>query len=335
MDFSFRTNIKLTDNGWRINYSHTLFFIGSCFADSIGSILLSNKHNVVSNPLGVMYNPISVADSIKRILDQRKFTQNDLFMHNNLWHSFALHGSFSSSKPEDVLEKSNEQIEKSHLFLEKCDYLFVTLGTAWIYQNSSNGQIVANCHKLPDWNFTRRKLSVEEIIETWEPLIVQLKKHKPQMKIIFTVSPIRHLKDGAHENQLSKSTLLLAVDELNKINPDSTSYFPSYELIMDELRDYRFYAADMIHLSDMAIDFIYNKFAELYFEADTMALSSRIKKIIQASNHLFLQENKVEIEQFAIRQIKIIEQFEKENSFINFTKEKEHFRKLIPNRCSN
>lgn len=335
MDTLFRTSIKIKDDGWKINYSHSLFFIGSCFADSIGSMLVEHKYKALCNPLGVMYNPISVANVINRMLGHRELTRNNLFLYNGLWHSFDLHGMFSSPDPENVLEKANGQIDRGHQFLKECDYLFVTFGTAWIYQNSSTQEIVANCHKLPDWDFTRRKLSVEEIVQTWNQLLGQLNKLNPKLKVVFTVSPIRHLKDGAHENQLSKSTLFLAIDELVKKSQGNTMYFPSYELVMDELRDYRFYASDMIHLSDVAIDFIYDKFSELFFDADTLALSAQVEKITQAAKHIFLQNNKPEIEKFAVRQIKAIEYLEQLNGFINFTEEKEHFERLIFNKYGN
>jgi hypothetical protein len=330
----FRTEVKFPEIGLKMNYTHTMFFIGSCFADSIGNRFDSFKFNCLINPFGVMYNPISVANALDRFARKRHFTRNDLFYHNNLWHCAELHGSFSDASPENVLQTANAAIDQAHQHLIKTHFLMVTWGTAWIYEDQKDHKIVANCHKLPESAFERRRLSVGEIQEQWTQTIQQIKNFNPDIRFIFTVSPIRHLRDGAHQNQLSKATLLLASETLCEQHKAFANYFPSYELVLDELRDYRFYASDMIHLSDVAIDFIFEKFSKLNIEPEALTLSKQIEKIKRATTHRFLQNNSTEIRSFAQKQLYFISEIENKHPTINFLLEKEYFIEHLQNQHS-
>lgn len=330
----FRTEVKIPELGLQMNYTHALFFIGSCFADSIGTRFEKLKFNTLVNPFGVMYNPISVSLALDRIIRKRHINRNDLFFHNQLWHCSELHGSFSQPSPELVLKQANSAIDRAHQFLKETDFLLITWGTAWVYEDFSTGNTVANCHKLPESAFNRRRLSSEEIVEKWIQTIEQIKEFNPKIRIVFTVSPIRHLRDGAHQNQLSKSVLLLAANALCQHFRECSSYFPSYELVMDELRDYRFYAADMIHLNEVAIDFVYEKFTLSNLESQTLMLSKQIEKITRAATHRILQNNLAEIRSFAHKQLAAISEIEKKHSFINFLMEKEYFTNLLQNQHS-
>lgn len=301
--------------------------MGSCFSDNIGNHLLDYKFKVSSNPFGVLYNPISVANSLTLILDKLSLEKTNLVEHNGMWHSFDLHGSFSNIDSDELLSKANGILEEAHEKLKNTNYLFITFGTAWVYEHISSKKIVSNCHKIPASQFSRYRLTIDTIYNVWSKLIQRLSDFNPEMEIIFTVSPIRHLKDGAHENQLSKSTLFLAIDQLIQQN-NKLSYFPSYEIVMDELRDYRFYADDMTHISSKAIHFIFEKFKETYFEENTIQSMNKVKPIVKATTHKILSDNTQEIEKFAITMLKKIEEIENSHPQIDLTREKAYFNQL-------
>ena len=235
------------------------------------------------NPFGILYNPFSIADALERLMDGTLFDAPELFQHNGLWHSFAHHGSFSSASPEQTLTMINGRLETAHEALKHCRHLFITFGTAWIFRLKSTGQVVANCHKLPANEFIHERISTDAFVDRWMPLMHRLHQYNPDLQILFTVSPVRHLSDGAHENQLSKATLLLLVERLCK--ESNTSYFPAYELMLDDLRDYRFYAPDMTHPSQTAIDYVWERFSDCFFDEETRALMIEIDKINNELQH--------------------------------------------------
>ena len=250
------TRILLPKARFSFSYEDRVVMMGSCFAENIGRKLEENKFSVDINPFGTLYNPASVAEGLRMLLRPERFTPGDLFQHEGIYHSFTHHSRFSAPSEEECLGHINSRLSESSDFLRKATRLVITLGTAFVYRLKSDGRIVSNCHKLPEKMFDRQRLSTQEIVEDWKPLLLALWEQNPALKILFTVSPIRHWKDGAHENQLSKATLLLATDALQKDYPDRIAYFPAYEILMDELRDYRFYADDMLHPSPLAIDYI-------------------------------------------------------------------------------
>jgi hypothetical protein len=280
----FRTEVIVKAADIRIGYADKIWMSGSCFAENISGKFAEAGFEVDVNPFGIVYNPLSLSDCLKRLLDNRRFTAGDLFRHGELYHSFSHHSRFSGPDPELVVEKINDRLTCSSAFLAQADWLIITFGTAFVYRLQSSGEVVANCHKLPSNRFVYQRLSVEEITAEWLPLIDRLVTLRPELKVLFTVSPIRHWKDGAHENQLSKATLLLAVDELIKSN-SSCCYFPAYEILLDDLRDYRFYAEDMLHPASQAVDYIWEKCSETFFDQATMDKIREYERIQKSLNH--------------------------------------------------
>ncbi|MCL2649692.1 MAG: GSCFA domain-containing protein [Candidatus Azobacteroides sp.] len=280
----FKTEIQIPPFNFKISHQDKIMMIGSCFAENISKKMKSAGFCIDTNPSGILYNPASISKNIQAILHSKKYTGSDLFEHQGIYHSFDHHSKFSDSSPANCVDKINKEVKDAKDYLKTASILIITFGTAFVYTLKSTGAIVANCHKLPEKTFNRNRLSVSEIVEDWKVLINLLQQYNPELKIVFTVSPIRHWKDGAHENQLSKSTLLLAIDELIKQN-NGCYYFPSYEIMMDDLRDYRFYADDMLHPSDLAVDYIWEKFSHSFFDKKTVELIEEWLKIQQALAH--------------------------------------------------
>ena len=247
---------------------------------------LSNAgFSVDLNPFGIAYNPFSLSRNLNRLLDGKPYGADELFKDNDLYHSFSHHSRFSGTDPDEVLEKINSRLKQSFDFLRTADLLIVTFGTAFVYRLESTGSVVSNCHKLPAKFFSYKRLTIEEIVREWDDLIVRLKAIYPRLRILFTVSPIRHWKDGAHGNQLSKSILLLSVDELLERH-SQCSYFPAYEIVLDELRDYRFYSEDMIHPSSQAVDYVWEKFTAAWMADETVKKVQMVEKVRRAMNHV-------------------------------------------------
>jgi hypothetical protein len=280
----FRTEIALPPAEFAISHQDKIMMMGSCFVENIFSRMEASCFSVEVNPFGIVYNPASLAGGLMDLMNNRVYTPENLFLHQGLYHSFSHHSRFSGTGAETVLNGINSNRIRSSAFLRQTSILILTFGTAGIYRLLSSGELVSNCHKLPANLFAGERLTVDEITGQWNPLIHSLQEMNRNMKILFTVSPVRHWKDGAHENQLNKSTLLLAVNELIKTNT-RCYYFPSYEIMMDDLRDYRFYAGDLIHPSSQAVDYIWEKFGNAYFSPQTMELIKEWEHIQQALNH--------------------------------------------------
>ena len=300
--------------------------MGSCFSENMGQKLIDQKFNVDMNPFGILYNPESIGNSLRILLEKSVFTEADLFQDQGLWNSFSHHSRFSDTNPEVALEKINSRIQSSHNFLKKADFLMITLGTSWIYKLINSGQVVANCHKVSAAQFDRYRLKVNEIVDTYEALLEKLWAFNPNLKVIFTVSPIRHLKDGAIENQLSKSTLLLAIDRvISKFSDCCCYYFPAYELMMDELRDYRFYAEDMIHLSPLAINYIFERFTKSMFTVESMEIATEVLKVRKAMEHRPVNPQTAEFRKFINSSLVQIGQLSQRLPYLDFTLEREYF----------
>ncbi len=240
-----QTIVDIQPSEWKIGYEDKVLMLGSCFSDEIGAQMQQRYLQVTCNPFGTLYNPLSIAHALTMT------EVPELVEHDGLWHSMAHHGSFSRASNEEAEQAVRASIKTMQQALNEASVVIVTFGTAWVYE--MNGEIVGNCHKLPERCFVRRRLTVEEIVDAWKPILEKYSdKHW-----LFTVSPIRHIKDGLHENQLSKATLLLSVEQLG-------DYFPSYEIMLDELRDYRFYADDLVHPSSLAVTYIWERFVDTY-----------------------------------------------------------------------
>ncbi len=278
------TEVYIPPLDFNLNYDDSVAFAGSCFVENISSKMRDAGFRIDVNPFGIMYNPLSIAEGLYALLDKKVYKEEDLFEYQGLYHSFSHHSRFSGTDPQTCLMGINERIRHSSAFLERASVLFVTFGTSFVYRLKTDRRIVSNCHKLPGNLFFSLRLKPEEIVAVWEGVISGLIEKNPGLKIIFTVSPIRHLKDGAHENSLSKAGLLLAADELVK-KYDFVHYFPSYEIMMDELRDYRFYADDMLHPSELAVEYIWQKFSGVFFGKEMKAAINEWSDIRKALNH--------------------------------------------------
>jgi len=293
----FRTEIALQSSDFKISHACKIAMQGSCFAENMASKFLNAGFSIDLNPFGIAYNPLSLSQNLNRLLDNKHYLADELFKDNDIYHSFSHHSRFSGTNLNEVLSKINSRIEQSSAFLQKADLLIITFGTAYVYRLQSNGNIVSNCHKLPAKFFTYKRLTIEEIVQEWADLIVRLQTFNPSLRILFTVSPIRHWKDGAHENQLSKSILLLFIDELLR-NHSHCFYFPAYEILLDDLRDYRFYTEDMLHPSSQAINYVWEKFSEVWFDNETLKKAHEFEKIYQSLNHIPFQPESEAYRQF-------------------------------------
>jgi hypothetical protein len=293
----FRTEIKLQSIGFQLKHSDKILMMGSCFVENIAEKIVRNGFQADVNPFGIVYNPLSLGKGLSGLIKRTVYTGDALFEHQGVYHSFHHHSRFSGLNQVLVLEQINSRIRQSSLFLREANRLILTFGTATVYRLVSSGEVVANCHKLPAHCFREERLSVESIVQQWNELIQRLWALNPALQLLFTVSPIRHKKDGAHENQLNKATLLLAVDALIKAN-ERCYYFPSYELILDDLRDYRFYAEDMLHPGQQAIDYIWEKFSEACFDVPTRERIQEWQSICQALSHRPLNPESEEYKRF-------------------------------------
>lgn len=295
MDFRTKTDIPKSE--LQISHRSRILMFGSCFIENTGKLLIDNKFNANLNPFGVLYNPQSIGQALQLLINKQKFTDDDIFEYKGLYHSFYHHSSFSHYEKEKCLEQINDRLEQASRDLRQADILFITFGTAYVFRNKESSKVVGNCHKLPANNFDRYRLNTEDIVDDWNNLLKRLKEINPNFQVVFTVSPIRHLKDGAHDNQLSKSVLLLAIDELCK-SDKSLHYFPSYEIVLDELRDYRFYNEDMIHPNSVAVKYIWERLTETYMHKETHLITDEWRKIHSALNHRPLNTDSEEYKLF-------------------------------------
>lgn len=283
MDFRIQTDIP---KGLpQIGHGDELLLLGSCFAGNIGRLLTENKFRCDVNPFGILYNPQSVSVALRQILEGRVYTEADLFFHAGQYHSHMHHGSFSAPSAADALEGMNGRLRRAHENIVHTNRLIITLGTAWVYTLREDGRVVSNCHKQPAGRFARRRLEVEEIVSEYAALLGELFHTNAGLKVVLTVSPIRHIKDGLHGSQLGKAVLLLAVDRLCAMFPERLFYFPAYEIVIDELRDYRFYEVDMLHPSALAVGYIWERFAESFFSGATRTALREYENLRRAVEH--------------------------------------------------
>ncbi len=323
-----RTTFNIDPAANKISYNDPVMFIGSCFATYIGQILRAAHIPVMINPSGTVFNPVSVHNSISRMITGKSYDAGEINNYNGLWLSFDHYTDFSSESAGQTLSAINSKLKGAGAFISGAHFLFVTFGTARIYRLNENGRIVSNCHKLPASYFTRELLTIDEIVRIWNSLLDSLKSSFPDLKVIFTISPVRHWKDGAHGNQVSKSVLFLAVEELLK-HPSEPSYFPAYELLMDDLRDYRFYDDDMLHPSPKAVDYIWEEFSKCYFESSTREIMQEITRISKAMSHRIRNTAPDEIKKFAENSLARIDSVSKKVQSIDLTNERNYFLGLI------
>lgn len=321
----FRTTVKIESLKQKIGHNDSILSLGSCFADNIASRLATAKFQITASPSGVLFNPESIASAIERYSRAAAPTAEELREGDEGWYSFDFHSSLSHSEREVALAQMQQAVEQGAEALAKAKVVIVTFGTAWVYRLKENGRVVANCHKQHQSLFSREMLSIEEIVERYAPLMEGVLAGK---KVIMTVSPIRHLSDGLEANSLSKAILRVAIDKLAE-RYDNVHYFPSFELLNDDLRDYRFYADDMTHPSAVAIDYIWERFEEYAFSAATTDIIKRLRKIADAVAHRPLNADTEAHRNFCLKMIGEIAAMECVTSGIDFSEEKRHFKQYL------
>lgn len=320
---NLRTPVELPAGLFRMKHADHLMLLGSCFAAEMGERLLNIKFRCNVNPYGVIYNPLSISVALREIEAGKSYGTEELFLFRELWHSPMHHGEFSSSDKEKVLENINTRLREAHAAFSQLDYLLLTFGTAWVYESKESGRVVSNCHKQPEAKFTRRKLSVDEIVFDYRNLLSDVLLRNPKLKVLFTVSPIRHVRDGLHANNLSKATLLLAVEQLQTLFPEHAFYFPAYELLLDELRDYRFYADDMAHPSKLAVDYVWERFVHSCISADALRIMEESENIRKMLLHRPFYPDSEEYKRFLGQIVLKIDQLNGKYPYLDFQKERE------------
>lgn len=293
----FRTQVpiqKQKDN--LIDYTSKVLLIGSCFSENIGEKFEYYKFQNTVNPFGILFHPKAIATFFERVVQERFYKEEELIFHNDQWHCFDAHSSLSNSSKEELLNNLNSILKTVKAQLENTSHIIITLGTAWIYEHKEQNCPVANCHKIPQKEFHKRILSVEEVTSSLQLIQSLLVELNPDVQIIYTVSPVRHLKDGFVENQQSKAHLLSAVHET--VSNTNTAYFPSYELMMDELRDYRFYKEDMVHPNQIAVDYIWQQFYDAWFHDATQPVMKQVAIIQKGLAHKPFKPNSEQHQQF-------------------------------------
>ena len=280
-----------------INYKSKILLLGSCFSENIGDKLSYFKFQTVQNPFGILFQPKAIERLVLNSINEKKYEEDELFFHNEQWHSFDTHSKLSSPSKEILLENLNQSVSLTHSTLKDASHVIITLGTAWAYRFIKNDQFVANCHKVSQKKFLKEILSINEITEGLDSIVSLIRSLKQNTSIIFTVSPVRHIKDGFVENQRSKSHLTAAIHEIVD-ERKNIHYFPSYEIMMDELRDYRFYKEDMIHPNTVAINYIWERFKNVWISEDSQSTMKAVDNIQKGLSHRPFNPNSEEHKAF-------------------------------------
>lgn len=286
----FRTEISPIPSSFQIEHVHSILSLGSCFSENIGNKLAENKFPILNNPFGIVFHPLSIAKLLQLSIDKNALAvffeqvQHRFIQREETWFHYDFHSDFSASSQEELQSKIETQSTEVANFLQKTDILLITWGTAWAYELQSDEKFVANCHKIPAKHFEKKLLAIQEIIEAYQQLLAILWQIRPDLKIILTVSPVRHIKDTLPLNSVSKSILRLASHQLSEAN-ENVLYFPSFEILMDDLRDYRFYEADLLHPNQTAIHYIWEVFSNTFFSSKTQDLLQQWQKVKKALAH--------------------------------------------------
>lgn len=294
---NFTTKIPIAKSAYPIDYDSKILSLGSCFAENMGAKLDYFKFPNAVNPFGIIFNPVSIESLISRVVHQQKFTEKDIFFHNDLWHCYEVHSELSHHDKNFFLERLNQILIKVHSQMGTLTHCLITYGTSWVYRNKSSETIVANCHKVPQSHFGKELLSAATIEKSIQNTIGLIQNINPNCHFIFTVSPVRHIKDGFVENQRSKAHLIAAIHS-SIFHLPATNYFPSYEIVMDELRDYRFYAEDLLHPNQTAIDYIWERFSEHCVSSACWDIMEEVSGIQRALAHKPFNPNSESHQQF-------------------------------------
>jgi GSCFA family len=322
MDFHLEFTPKPFDV--KINHQQNLLLVGSCFTEQIGLKLSNHKFSILDNPNGILFNPVSICKSVSSYIDNKQYSEADLFYQNESWNSWEHHSRFSKPAVAECLQGINESQYNANAFLKKADWLLITLGSAFVYE-MDNKEVVANCHKVPTDKFIKRLLPVEEVITGLQQMIKKLQAFNPLIKIIFTISPVRHLRDGFVENNRSKATLIQAVHQLSEKNTNFF-YFPAYELIIDDLRDYRFFAEDMVHPNYAATNYVWEKFITTCIDEPSQQLMKEIAVIVAAKNHKPFNPTSEQHKKFLQTNLEKLKKLQQQFPYLNLTEEADYFK---------
>lgn len=317
----------------KINHQQSLFLIGSCFTENIGTKLKQHKFAVLENPNGILFNPASIAKSVVSYIQKRTYSETDLFYQNESWNSWEHHSRFSHPDKQTCLQMINQSQQQAHQFLKKAQWILITVGSAFVYQlretaNSSlgdGGVMVANCHKVPTDKFNKILLSIDVVKELLNQMLQQLFAFNSSIKVIFTISPVRHLRDGFVENNRSKSTLIQAIHQLADAD-ERLLYFPAYELVVDDLRDYRFYAEDMVHPNYAATNYVWGKFVTACIDESSQHLMKEINVINAAMNHKPFNPASAAHKKFLQSHFEKLLKLKGQAPYIDFTEEEKYFK---------
>ena len=312
----FRTTVKTGENrGW-LHHSDNVVLLGSCFSDNIGAKMQGALINATVNPMGTLYNPMSIARGVQRLINNEPVAGKDLFMQSGVWNSYDFHSRHSMPDKQITLDRMNSRIELGHQALRQARLLTITLGTAIVYRLKATGEVVANCHKVPQHEFERKMAPVSEMVRTLDEMLTALHTFNPDMNIILTVSPIRHIADGLDANSLSKASLRVAIQEVMTRHRDYSDYFPSYEIMLDDLRDYRFYSNDMVHPSDVAVEYIWQAFQATYLDDHSALAVARCERIHKRLQHRPMSANRETVDRFNADTASVVRNLIKEYPYL-------------------
>jgi hypothetical protein len=312
----FRTTVKTGENrGW-LQHSDHVMLLGSCFSDNIGGKMHGALINAMVNPMGTLYNPMSIACGVQRLIDCEPVAGKDLFMQGGVWNSYDFHSRYSLPDKQAAIDRMNSRIEQGHKALAAARLLTVTLGTAMVYRLKATGEVVANCHKVPQHEFERKMATVQDMVQVLDDMVVRLRTFNPELRIILTVSPIRHIADGLDTNSLSKASLRVAIQEVVSRHRDYCDYFPAYEIMMDDLRDYRFYANDMVHPSDVAVEYIWQAFQATYLDDRSALAVARCERVHKRLQHRPMSTSRETVDRFNADTVSVVRNLIKEYPYL-------------------
>lgn len=321
---TFRTPISLQEQAFKIKHTNSLCCIGSCFAENMGGLFAAHKFPVLVNPTGILFNPVSIANSLRKAADKTDIREEEVFFHQGCWHHPDFHSRFSHPDKSECLGQVRKSIAKAHDFLQHADVLILTFGSNGVYRLKTTGEVVANCHKLPAERFERQALPVEAMLPIMEEALLKIKKSNASLQCILTLSPVRYLQQDFSENSYSKACLRVLAHELCERH-SWICYFPAYEILMDDLRDYRFYASDRIHPSEEAIRYVWDCFASVFFTEETQALNKRIAALEAAYHHRTAFPGTEEDLRFRARSLEQLRQLQQLCPYLDFSAEEAHF----------
>ena len=321
----FRTTVKTGENRAWLHHSESVVLLGSCFSDNIGTKMRGAFINASINPMGTLYNPMSIAGAVNRLINNSPVAGMQLFMQGGVWNSYDFHSRHSMPDKQAAIDHMNRCIEQGHDALRQCQLLTITLGTALVYRLRSTGEVVANCHKVPQHEFERKMATVSEMTRELDSMLTRLHEFNPELHVIFTVSPIRHIADGLDTNSLSKAALRVAIHEVVARHSDYCDYFPAFEIMLDDLRDYRFYTSDMVHPSDVAIEYIWQAFQATYLDDRSAIAVARCERIHKRLQHRPMSTARETVDRFNADTAAVVRNLIKEYPYLSNNPELKHF----------